>query len=631
MYNIYVVDYVICLTHSISSSVSVVLTLFPTVIMADNEGEVRRSHSAPDTVFPLSLTADSTSVLSGEGGAHRHAEEEGASRQHAEAVLKKVHSLRCHKKLCDVVLRVGGEEIHTHRAVLAASSSYFLAMFTHQLRESEQQEVEIKDMNPAILRSLVDFAYTGEIDVVVENVQEILAAASLLQIIQVQSICCEFLKKQLDATNCLGIKNFAEANGCSQLSDVIDAFARRHFHEVAGGSEFLNSTWENIASLISSSDLNVKKEEEVYSAVMQWVKQDPTERAHHLPELLKHVRLPLLSVHSLMTEVDNEPLIKETIDCRDVLDEAKRYHLLPKERDLRSTNLRFSPRKSTVGTLYAVGGKESSESITRSVETYCYLEDSWREATGMIVRRQQLGVGVLDGKVYAVGGSDGSLRLSSVECFDPATNFWSFVAPMSTCRSGVGVGVLGGAMYAAGGYDGRSCLNTVERFDLDKNLWSPIAPMTTRRSFPGVAVFNGKLYVFGGNDGTSFLNVVELYDPHINRWCTLTPLGKPRAGIGVAVLGQQIFVAGGNDGTSRLDSVEFLDVRVAKWQSAAKMSSARDGVCLSVLGSRLIAVGGINGPSYLKSAEVYDPVNNTWEMMASMETCRAAAGVAVVV
>ena len=51
-------------------------------------------------------------------------------------------------------------------------------------------------------------------------------------------------------------------------------------------------------------------------------------------------------------------------------------------------------------------------------------------------------------------GSDGLLRLSSVECFDPSTSFWSFVAPMSTCRSGVGVGVLGGAMYAAGGYDG---------------------------------------------------------------------------------------------------------------------------------------------------------------------------------
>lgn len=545
-------------------------------------------------------------------------------------ILHRVHSLRCHRKLCDVMLRAGGQEIHTHRAILAACSSYFLAMFTHELREREQDIVEIKDMDPEILSCLVDFAYTGQIDVTVDNVQEVLSAASLLQITQVQDICCEFLKKQLDASNCLGIKNFAEANGCSQLSDIINSFARQHFQEVALGSEFLNNSWENISSLISSSELNVKKEEEVYLAVLQWVKRDPTERAQYLSNLLCQVRLPMLSVPFLMQEVDNEPLIKQSVECRDLLDEAKRYHLLPEQRDLRSANSRFIPRKSTVGTLFAVGGKESSESITRSVETYCLLDNEWREATGMIVRRQQLGVGVLDGKAYAVGGSDGSLRLSSVECFDPSTNFWSFVAPMSTCRSGVGVGVLGGAMYAAGGYDGHSCLNTVERFDLDKNLWSPVAQMSTRRSFPGVAVFDGRIYIFGGNDGTSFLNVVESYDPHINRWCTLTPLGKPRAGIGVAVLGQQIFVSGGNDGTSRLDSVEFLDVRSNKWHSAAKMTSARDGVCLCTLGSHLVAVGGINGPSYLKSSEIYDPVSNTWELLASMETCRAAAGVAVV-
>lgn len=517
-----------------------------------------------------------------------------------------------------------------HRAILAACSSYFLAMFTHELLESEQEVVEIKNMNAEVLSSLVDFAYTGSIAITVDNVQEVLSAASLLQISQVQDLCCTFLKKQLDASNCLGIKSFAEANGCSQLTDVINSFARQHFQEVALGSEFLNNNWEGIASLITSSELNVKKEEEVYLAVMQWVKQNPTERAQHLSKLLTHVRLPMLSVPFLMQEVDGEPLLKESIECRDLLDEAKKYHLLPESRDLRSTISRFAPRKSTVGTLYAVGGKESSESITRSVETYNFLEDKWKEATGMIVRRQQLGVGVLDGKVYAVGGSDGSLRLSSVECFDPTTSFWSFVAPMSTCRSGVGVGVMGGAMYASGGYDGRSCLNTVERFDLDKNLWSPVAQMSTRRSFPGVAVFNGKLYIFGGNDGTSFLNVVECYDPHINRWCTLAPLSKPRAGIGVTVLGQQIFVAGGNDGTSRLDSFDFFDVRSGKWHSAAHMTSSRDGVCLCALGTNLVAVGGINGPSYLKSAEIYDPVNNTWELVASMETCRAAAGVAVV-
>ena len=575
-------------------------------------------------------STDLTEPTIAEAGSTRAGSEEKEEADFSRTVLRKVHALRCHRKLCDVALRAGGREIPAHRVVLSASSSYFLAMFTHELLESEQEVVEIKDMDADILSSLVDFAYTGEISVTVENVQEILSAASLLQISHVQNLCCEFLKNQLDASNCLGIKCFAEANGCSQLSDIINTFARQHFQDVASGSEFLNNNWESVASLISSSELNVKREEEVYTSVLEWVKQSPSERTGHLPDLLSCVRLPMLSVPFLMEKVDSEPLIRENIHCRDLVDEAKKYHLLPESRDIRSTNARFVPRKSTVGKLYAVGGKESSESITRSVESYNFKEERWSDATGMIVRRQQLGVGVLDGKVYAVGGSDGSLRLSSVECFDTTTNFWSFVAPMSTCRSGVGVGVLGGAMYAAGGYDGRSCLNTVERFDLDKNLWSSVAQMSTRRSFPGVAVFDGKLYIFGGNDGTSFLNVVECYDPHINRWCTLTPLNKPRAGIGVTVLGQQIFVAGGNDGTSRLDSFDYLDVRSGKWHGAAHMTSSRDGVCLCTLGNSLVAVGGINGPSYLKSSEIYDPVNNTWEMVASMETCRAAAGVAVV-
>ena len=552
------------------------------------------------------------------------------SSQFHRGVLQKVHNLRVHRKLCDVVLRVDDREIPTHRAILAAVSPYFQAMFTTGLMESNQDVVDIRDMNPNILSSLVNFAYTGDVELTVDNVQEVLSAASLLQILQVQELCCSFLMKQLDVNNCLGIKTFVEANGCSQVCGDIDKFAARHFQQVSSGGEFLSSSWENVAALISSSDLKVDKEEEVYAVVMEWVKQDPSERCQHLPKLLSNVHLPMISVPFLMDVVDEEPLIKASPDCRDLLDEAKRYHLMPMQRNLRSTNPRFHARKSTVGLLYAVGGKESSESITRSVEVYNSLENEWKETTGMIVRRQQLGVGVLEGKVYAVGGSDGSLRLSSVECFDPSTNFWSFVAPMGTCRSGVGVGVLGGAMYAAGGYDGRSCLNTVERYDPDKNMWTSVASMSTRRSFPGVAVLDGRLYVFGGNDGTSFLNVVECYDPHINRWNTMAALNKPRAGIGVTVMSGLIFVAGGNDGTSRLDSVEYLDVRTGRWQSAARMTSARDGVSLCCIGGTLMAVGGINGPSYLRSSEMYDSVSNTWEPIASMHTCRAAAGVAII-
>jgi hypothetical protein len=40
------------------------------------------------------------------------------------------------------------------------------------------------------------------------------------------------------------------------------------------------------------------------------------------------------------------------------------------------------------------------------------------------------------GKVYVMGGVDsGGTKLSSVDCFDPATGTWEVVAPMETARA----------------------------------------------------------------------------------------------------------------------------------------------------------------------------------------------------
>ena len=56
----------------------------------------------------------------------------------------------------------------------------------------------------------------------------------------------------------------------------------------------------------------------------------------------------------------------------------------------------------------------------------------------------------------------------------------------------IGVGVLEGPMYAVGGHDGWSYLNTVERWDPQSRQWSFVASMNTARSTTGVAILNGK-------------------------------------------------------------------------------------------------------------------------------------------
>jgi kelch-like protein 20 len=122
--------------------------------------------------------------------------------------------------------------------------------------------------------------------------------------------------------------------------------------------------------ICSSDELNVRSEEQVYQAVMSWVRYNIADRRQHLPVVLQHVRLPLLSPKFLVGTVGADLLIKSDETCRDLVDEAKNYLLLPQERPHMQgprTRPRKPIRKGEV--LFAVGGWCSGDAIA-SVERF---------------------------------------------------------------------------------------------------------------------------------------------------------------------------------------------------------------------------------------------------------------------
>lgn len=60
----------------------------------------------------------------------------------------------------------------------------------------------------------------------------------------------------------------------------------------------------------------------------------------------------------------------------------------------------------------------------------------------------------MSGCVYAVGGFNGSLRVRTVDCYDPMMDRWTSVSSMQDRRSTLGAAVLNGLLYAVGGFDG---------------------------------------------------------------------------------------------------------------------------------------------------------------------------------
>ena len=105
---------------------------------------------------------------------------------------------------------------------------------------------------------LIDFCYTSSIVVEENNVQTLLPAACLLQLAEIQDVCCEFLKRQLDPSNCLGIRAFADTHACRELLRIADKFTQHNFQEVMDHEEFLLLPLSQLIDIISSDELNVR-------------------------------------------------------------------------------------------------------------------------------------------------------------------------------------------------------------------------------------------------------------------------------------------------------------------------------------------------------------------------------------
>lgn len=116
--------------------------------------------------------------------------------------------------------------------------------------------------------------------------KDLLSAANLLQLDYVRDACADFLKTQLDPSNCLGINKFADVHNCLELLNISKAYIKKQFvydlqnltlwfcqkivyifiiisREVVQFDEFLSLSSEDVIKLISCDDLFVPFEEKV--------------------------------------------------------------------------------------------------------------------------------------------------------------------------------------------------------------------------------------------------------------------------------------------------------------------------------------------------------------------------------
>ena len=121
------------------------------------------SHNVPGNEAALELLSSNMAAISESMTAdYSH---------HREQLIERLDTLRNNERFCDVIVEVKGKEFKAHKAVLAASSPFFLTLLESNMRESKQHliKIELEEATASIIEDVLKYVYTGNVSVTEES------------------------------------------------------------------------------------------------------------------------------------------------------------------------------------------------------------------------------------------------------------------------------------------------------------------------------------------------------------------------------------------------------------------------------------------------------------------------------
>ncbi|XP_039211997.1 kelch-like protein 32 isoform X1 [Crotalus tigris] len=483
------------------------------------------------------------------------------SSSHNDAVLAALNQQRNDGILCDITLIAEEQKFPAHKAVLAACSDYFRAMFSLCMVESCADEVNLHGITGIGLKQALDFAYTGQVLLEPGVIQDVLAAGSHLQLLEMLSLCSHYLIQELNSFNYLDLYKLADLFNLNLLEKAVVDFLVKHLSELLNNhpDEVLALPYCLIQEVLKSDQLTSLSEEQIWQLAVRWLEHNC--RYQYMDELLQYVRFGLMDVDTLHTVALSHPLVQTSETATALVNEALVYHQSIYAQPIWQTR-RTKPRFQS-DTLYIIGGKKREICRVKELRYFNPVDQenvhiagiaNWSELAPMPVGRSHHCVAVMGDFLFVAGGeveqATGRTCAVRTACrYDPRNNSWAEIAPMKNCREHFVLGTVDEFLYAVGGRNElRQVLPTVERYCPKKNKWTFVLSFDRSLSCHAGSVVDGLLWISGGVTNTAqYQNRLMVYDPAQNKWLSRSPMLQRRVYHSMAAVQRKLYILGGND------------------------------------------------------------------------------------
>ena len=538
--------------------------------------------------------------------------------KHREDLLERLDALRRKETFCDVTVAVNGKEFKAYKVVLAAASPFFLSLLEIDMRERNGQRIEIKleEATASVTEDVLQYIHTGNVTVTEESCHKLIATAEYLLLPGLKALASVFLKGKLTVENCVFNYYYADKYHCEDLKRACRTEIHSNFTAVMETEDFFNLDIKQVLEWVSSDDVTISSEEEVFEGIVKWVSYNRSDRESFFLDLLRHIRLRSIPHDFLLKKLVKEELITRNYDCLNYLLGSMESIFIASDECL--TKAPRNCLKVQVEGIFLCGGRKA----------LCYLPqvNMWYKMANMTFEHQNHALLLDRQRVCIFSKQNPHIQCHLVECYVPSTNLWcsfqsgfeydekfcsvsavsgySFLNALTYAehtpymytydintnywkmlektpirRLGVCAISQGHHIYIIGGTnssDGIPAGNTkVERFNPRNESVEEVAPLNEARHDAFGAVMNDKIYVAGGiqmiEQRRRLLNTCEVYDPSTNEWHLMADLCVPRHSASMVCFKEALYVIGGlrntnNQVVTRELSVEMFDFETSEWK-----------------------------------------------------------------
>jgi hypothetical protein len=483
------------------------------------------------------------------------------------------------------------------------------------MQETRQLEIKLNDISSNGLKIIIDFIYSGDLKLNIENLNDLLNVITHLQVKDAFKLCEEYLYEILNINNCIDLFNLVDLFSLQNVKLFIFNYILKNFHKLNEQNQ-IKFSYEQLIEILKSNKLKLYPEIKIFNLICKWLSSNINERFKYSASLYQLIRYQTMKAEEFIDHVSkNEFILKlnsTNHQIQRLLVETYEYFALP-NRQYSSSSIYSQIRNQPL----LVCVNESMYILNKNEDLWQYL--CYSNATCKTLSQKFV---VVNNYLYACGGYHELNRETTSKCFrfDPRNARWHPIESMLNKRQFFTLTSNSKYIVAIGGVYGDKgnfyatfpCKYPIEIYSIESNYWKylkfnnhesiPILKWTGAcliddfdydfNSQNSLKLSNCKLFVVGGKltDGPTHSLCDNSYLIHLNDDFTTNSVEIYPSSI-TKRFNQNLFylkntkkiiLFGGEDDKYRLaPCIEIFNLETCQWTEIATIPISMIYQCIS--------------------------------------------------